>query len=136
MKAIGLILFVLLLLPIYALPWVSGLGSVVAAMDALDVAANPHAMEEDLVGLFDSRATVVAKIWIAEAICYVLLLATPLVFAKGARWTAALIAFAAVFDLVPILDFVPLVPTVMFVIAFVFMAKAQVPESRTTQPIV
>ena len=133
MKVIGLILFVLLLVPIYALPWVAGLGGAVAAMEAVDAAFDAREMDQDLV---ESTTTVVTGIWIAEAICYVLLLATPLIFAKGARWTAALIAFAAVFDLVPILDWVPLVPTVMFIIAFVFMAKAQAPGSHTTQTAV
>lgn len=95
MKVVGLILFILLLVPIYVLPWVPGFG------------------------------------WTAEAICYVLLLVTTLIFAKGARWTAALIAFAAAFDLLPILDFIPFVPTVMFIIAFVFMAKAQPAQAGT-----
>ena len=99
MKAVGLFLFILLLVPIYVLPWVSIVAS----------------------GFF----------WGAEATCYVLLLVTSLIFAKGARWTAALIAFAAAFDLLPILDFIPFVPTVMFIIAFVFMAKAQPAQAGT-----
>ena len=47
-----------------------------------------------------------------------------MIFAKGVRWTAFLVAFAAGFDLLPVLDLVPLVPTIMFIIAFVFMVKA------------
>ena len=129
MKVIGMILFILLLVPIYALPWISGLGSAVAAMEAVDAAVDERAVDQDLV---DSTTTIVTGIWVAEAICYVLLLAVPLIFAKGARWTAALIAFAAAFDLLPILDFIPLVPTVMFIVAFVFMAKARPPQSGTS----
>ena len=130
MKVIGMILFVLLLVPIYALPWVAGLGSAVAAMEAVDAAVDAREVDQNLV---DSTTTWVTGIWIAEALCYVLLLATTLIFARDARWIAALIAFAAAFDLLPILDIVPLVPTVMFIVAFVFMAKAQAPESRATQ---
>lgn len=130
MKIVGIVLFILLLVPIYVLPWVAGLGTAVAAMEAADAAVDAREIDQELV---DSTTTVVTGIWVTEAICYALLLATPLIFARGARWTAALIAFAAAFDLLPFLDFVPLVPTVMFVVAFVFMAKARPPESGGTQ---
>ena len=129
MKVIGMILFILLLIPIYTLPWISGLGRAVAAMELVDAAVDERAMDQDLV---DSTTTFATGIWVAEAICYVLLLAVPLTFVRGARWTAALIAFAAGFDLLPILDFIPLVPTVMFIVAFVFMAKARPPQSGTS----
>ena len=54
--------------------------------------------------------------WWTQAVCYRLLLLTPIVFVPPARWTAALVLFAAVFDLTPLLDFIPLVPTVMLMI--------------------
>ena len=124
MKVVGVILFILLLVPIYVLPWVSVGSSAVAAMAATDAPigeVDEQAAFHDIVDFM--------KFWIAEGICYVLLLAVTLVFARGARWTAALIAFAAAFDLLPILDFIPFVPTVMFILAFVFMAKARPPHS-------
>ena len=94
MKVVGLIAYVILLVPIYGLPWLG--------------------------------------FWLAEAICYALLAAIVLL-CSGARWTVALVALAAAFDLLPLLDLVPFVPTVLLVTAFVFMAKAPTPARRVTE---
>ena len=129
MKPIGLILFILLLLPIYAIPWVGGLGTAVSAMEHVDAAIDDRAVDGELV---DDVSLVAMATWVAEAVCYALLFAVCLIFARGARWIAGLIVFAAAFDLLPLLDFIPLIPTVMFIIAFVFMAKAQPPDPQAS----
>lgn len=82
------------------------------------------------VGSFDDAFAVAEEafdetglgFWVMETICYAILLVVVLVCAGKARWTAALVGFAAMFDLM--LDFVPLVPTILLVIAFFFFAKA------------
>lgn len=105
MKFVGLHVFGFLLLPIYLLP------SLVSAWAILS--------ERDFVALAQPLA--IAEHW--RLACYAALFAVPLVFFKGARWTAALIAAAAATDLVSALS-VPFVPTILFIVAFVFMATS------------
>ena len=126
MKAIAIVLFLLLLLPIYALPWLQGLADTVSVTETIDAAIDDREADQELIESTSAWAT---GTWIAEAVCYAVLMLSLLIFARGARWVVALILFAATFDLVPVLDLVPLVPTVMFIIAFVFVAKAERPKA-------
>ena len=131
MKTIGILLTLALLVPIYVLPWVGGAVQVDGFMGAMET-PDPDLTESEYEAAIDAAGEDIGKslmlafkIWLAQAACYALLVATPLVFSSGARWTCALMAGAAVFDLMPVLDWIPFVPTVLILIAFVFMAKAQ-----------
>lgn len=120
MKAIGVTLFLLLLVPIYALPWIAGLFSF-----GTMVVAGAEGDSADVDGMLATLFGVTVALWLIEAFCYAVLVGVTLIFAGGARWVAALVALAGLFDTMPVMDWIPFVPSALLITAFVVMAKAQ-----------
>ncbi len=105
MRALSVLFFLGFLVPIYVLPWLPDNNVWLLALAPDD---------DDLAGSVASGRLVLAA-------CYCGATLAAYLAGKGARWTALLVVGAGLFDLV--LFFVPFVPTVLLLVAFIFIAK-------------
>ena len=139
MKVIVLVLYPLIMVPIYVAPIIFGIGTAIDAIDAADIGDDPNQVSDQVVdqvagqvaGQFEEGLAFGSTMWMFEAGCYLALGIVVAIFATEVRWVTALVFGAAVFDLAPMLNQIPLVPTIALVVGYIMIARAKKPQTVT-----
>lgn len=117
------LLYLVLLVPTYVLPY-AGSNAYVTIISGLEVIQETGLSPDEVAGMFG----VAAGAFLTHLSCLLALFLLVLAMVPG-RWLAVLPVIAATFDMVPFLNWIPLVPTTMHLLALVLGAKS-ISEAR------
>lgn len=108
------VLYILFMLPTYYLPYVGSNSAAVGTLGQLGAAA----------GDLDASAGVLPQFWLHLGSLFILIAVT---WFRGTvidkKWLVTFPIVAAIFDLAPALNLIPLIPTVMHLLAIILAVK-------------
>lgn len=118
MKAIlYVLLYLIFLVPTYALPYV-GSNAYMTVLSGLETFRESGLLPDEAAEIFG----VAAGAFLVHLSCLLALFLLVLALVPG-KWLAVFPVIAATFDMVPFLNWIPLVPTAMHLLALVLGAK-------------
>ena len=111
------LLYLMFLVPTYALPY-AGSNAYMTVLSGLEAVRESGPLPDEAAEMFG----VAAGAFLAHLSCLLALFLLVLALVPG-KWIAVLPVTAATFDMVPFLNWIPLVPTAMHLLALVLGAK-------------